>query len=122
MRSSTSNGKVAGLAAFSLCAALMLPGVAGAAIPACRTASVPDSEQPAQEQGGYSKQESEYLRLHRQVVVPVLFRDLGTAAEPSPAATEHRVDGGRFGHRCDSGLGDRTEGVSGAAVTRGSRS
>jgi hypothetical protein len=121
MRSSTSNGKVSGLATFSLCAALMLPGVAGAAITACRAASVPDSEQAAQEQSEFSKQESEYLRLHREVVAPFLFRDLGQAADPAPEGAGHRVDHDRSGHRCDSVLGDRKGGVAGVSLTEGSR-
>lgn len=122
MRSSTSKGILAGVASIGLCAVLMLPTLAGAAASSCRSASAPGAEQSAVDQGEYSQQEGEYLRLHREVMAPVLFRDLEQAADPSPGGTEHRAEGDRFGHRCDSAPGVRTEAVVGTATLRGSRS
>lgn len=121
MRSSISKGTSAGLASIGLCAVLMLPGLAGAAAASCRSASAPDAGQAAQRPGEYSEQEGEYLRLHREVVAPVLFRDL-EAADPTPAGAERRAEGDRFGHRCDSNPGDRTEALVGTTVAKGSRS
>ena len=122
MRTSTSKGMAGGVAAIGLCAALMLPGLAGAAASSCRSASAPGADQAALEQGEYSQQEGEYLRLHREVMAPVLFRDLEQAADPQPTGTERRAEGDRFGRRCDSAPGDRTEAVVGTTATSGSRS
>lgn len=122
MRTSTSKGISAGVAGIGLCAVLMLPGLAGAAASSCRSASSPGGDQAALEHGEYSEQEGEYLRLHREVMAPVLFRELEQAAEPSPAGTARRAEGDRFGHRCDSQPGDRTEAVVGTTAAKRSRS
>jgi len=114
MCKSTSKGLSAGVAGIGLCAVLMVPGLAGAAASSCRSASASGAEEAASGEAEYSEQEGEYLRLHREVMMPVLFRDLEQAADSSPTATERRAEGDRLGHRCNSVLGDRTE----AAVVR----
>jgi hypothetical protein len=116
-------GRSARVAKLGLYAALILPCFVDGAMAACKSAPGPEAALSEWSRSEGPATEDEYLRLHRLVVAPTLFRDIEPAADTAPVAVDQLAAPDRSsGVRCDSGPGESTGGVSGIPMSRSRRS
>jgi hypothetical protein len=99
MRGNESKYRLAGLAAVGLCAVLLVPFGSHAAMQSCPA----DGKSTAVDHGrdALAAPESDYIRLHWQVVAPPLYRELPLDTELRSQGAHHR-DGVRPAYRGDS--------------------
>jgi hypothetical protein len=112
MRLSIAKLRPVGVSGVGLCALLLLPCFTHASIVTCRTGTVADAAPVAWTRTGTATPVDDYLRMHREVVAPVLFRNLEPAAPLPPGADQLADQAGR-GYRCESFHGARPGGVAG---------
>lgn len=116
-------GRSARLARLGLYAALSLPCFVDGAMAACKSAPGPEAVLSEWKRSAGPATEDEYLRLHRQVVAPTLFRDIEPATEKAPVPVDQfAVPDRSSGVQCDSGPDELTGGGSGIPMTRSRRS
>jgi hypothetical protein len=116
-------GRSARLAKLGLYAALSLPCFVDEAMAACKSAPGSEAALSEWKRSAGPATEDEYLRLHRQVVAPTLFRDIEPAADKAPVPVDQLAAPDRSSRvRCDSGLDELTGGASGIPMTPSRRS